>query len=266
MKQARWILTAVAVLFFSFPIIFMFMVSLKTQSNIASGGFFPELWFWQNYTDAWQSIAIETYLRNSILCAVFGAIITLVLSIPATHAIVRHRLGGRVLPGFVLAAYIAPPIVALFPLFFLLRAIGLMNTLAGLALVYGLMNLPVAFWLLSSFVRRLPEELEEAARIDGAGYFTVLFRVVIPLLLPGIVSAGIICMILSYNEFLLASFLSRSESTQTLPVGLSLYQGDRQLRYGQMAVASLVGIIPVYLLATVFQRGLVQGITSGGGR
>ncbi|MEM7024759.1 MAG: carbohydrate ABC transporter permease, partial [Pseudomonadota bacterium] len=132
-----------------------------------------------------------------------------------------------------------------------------------LILVYGVMNLPVAFWLLSSFVARLPRELEEAAVIDGGGYITVLWRVVVPLLMPGIVSTGIICLILAYNEFLLASFFTRSESTQTLPIGLSLYQGDRQLRYGQMAVASLVGMIPLYVLATFFQRWLIRGLTTG---
>lgn len=260
----RWAATAAVVLFFIFPMIFMFMVSMKTQPDIANGGFLPEQWFWQNYPDAWESVAVATYLRNSVIGAACGALITLLIAVPATHAIVRHRVGGRFLPAFILATYVAPPIVALFPLFFLLRSIGLLNTLGGLALVYGMMNLPVAFWLLSSFVRRLPEELEEAARIDGAGYFTVLFRITIPLLLPGIISTGIICMILAYNEFLLAAFLSRSESTQTLPVGLSLYQGDRQLRYGQMSVASLIGIIPVYVLAMFFQRWLIRGLTSGG--
>ena len=157
----------------------------------------------------------------------------------------------------------APPIVALLPLFFLLRTTGVINTSIGLALVYGMMNLPVAFWLLSSFVRRLPMEIEEAALIDGAGPLAILRHIVVPLLLPGIVSTGIICMILGYNEFLLASFFTRSEATQTLPVGLSLFQGDRQLRFGQMAVASLVGIVPLYCMATFFQRWLIRGLTSG---
>ena len=260
---ARWAGTAAVVLFFIFPMIFMFMVSFKAQPDIASGGFIPQEWFWQNYPDAWNSVAVGTYLRNSIVVAACGALVTLVIAVPATHAIVRYRIGGKFLPAFILATYVAPPIVALFPLFFLLRSIGLLNSLAGLALVYGVMNLPVAFWLLSSFVRRLPEELEDAARIDGAGYGSVLFRITVPLLMPGIISTGIICLILAYNEFLLASFLTRSESTQTLPVGLSLYQGDRQLRYGQMSVASLIGIVPVYLLAMFFQRWLIRGLTAG---
>ncbi|MFO1036345.1 MAG: carbohydrate ABC transporter permease [Geminicoccaceae bacterium] len=256
-------LTALVLAFFLVPLAFLVAVSFKSQSEIALGGFFPREWFWPNWPDAFGSIAIATYLRNSALVSVCGAAVTLLIAVPATHAIVRYELGGKVLPSLILGAYLAPPIVALFPLFFLLKSLGLVNSLPGLALVYGVMNLPVAFWLLSGFVRRLPVELEEAAVIDGAGYGTLLRRVVVPLLLPGIVSTGIICLILAYNEFLLAAFFTRSEATQTLPVGLSLYQGDRQLRYGQMAVASLVGIAPVYLLATFFQRWLIRGLTAG---
>ncbi len=263
-RRIRVGLTGLVMLFFVFPMIFMFMVSLKSQSDIAAGGFFPAELFWQNYPDAFGSVAVATFLRNSIIVAIGGAIITLVIAVPATHTIVRHRVGGKFLPAFILATYVAPPIVALLPLFFLLRTVGLIDTSIGLAIVYGVMNLPVAFWLLSSFVRRLPADFEEAARIDGAGHLTVLRHIVVPLLLPGIVSTGIICMILGYNEFLLASFFTRSEATQTLPVGLSLFQGDRQLRFGQMAVASLVGIMPLYFLAAFFQRWLIRGLTSGG--
>jgi multiple sugar transport system permease protein len=264
LSAGRAAATGAVLLFFIFPLIFLVMVSLKSQSDIATSNFLPSVAFWQNYPDAWRSVKVPIYLRNSAICALLGAAITLLLAVPATHAIVRHRLGGGLLPSFILATYVAPPIVALFPLFFLLRNIGLANTQFGMALVYGVMNLPVAFWLLSSFVRRLPSEIEEAARLDGAGQLTTLVRIVVPLIAPGIVSTGIICMILSYNEFLLASFLTRSEATQTLPVGLSLYQGDRQLRYGQMAVASLIGIVPIYFLAVFFQRWLVRGLTAGG--
>lgn len=252
--------------FFTFPILYMAMVSLKSQSDIATGDVFPTLLFWQNYPDAFASIALEKYLRNSAIVAIFGALLTLLIAVPATHAITRHNLGRQWLPAVILGSYVAPPIVALFPLFFLLKTIGLVNTHAGLILVYGVMNLPVAFWLLSSFIRRLPVELEEAARIDGAGYLTTLWKIVIPLLMPGIASTGIICLILAYNEFLFASFLARSEDVQTVPVGLSLYQGDRQLRFGQMAVASLAAMAPVYLLAVFFQRWLVRGLTSGVGK
>jgi multiple sugar transport system permease protein len=263
MSWLRRLATLVILLFFLFPLANLAMVSLKSQGTIALAGFFPQELYWPNWPDAFGSIALATYLRNSAVAAVGGALLTVLIAVPATHAIVRHRLGGAFLPSFILGTYVAPPIVALFPLFFLLKGLGLLNTLPGLVLVYGVMNLPVAFWLLSGFVRRLPVELEEAALIDGAGYATLLRRIVIPLLLPGIVSTAIICLILAYNEFLLAAFLTRSEMTQTLPVGLSLYQGDRQLRYGQIAVASLVGMAPVYFLAILFQRWLIRGLTTG---
>lgn len=259
-------LILLVLVFFTFPILFMAMVSLKSQADIATGDIFPEMLFWKNYPDAFASIALEKYLRNSAIVAAGGALLTLLIAVPATHAIARYRLGGNWLPAVILGSYVAPPIVALFPLFFLLKSLGLVSTHLGMILVYGVMNLPVAFWLLSSFVRRLPVELEEAARIDGAGYLTTLRMVVVPLLMPGIASTGIICLILAYNEFLLASFLARSEDTQTVPVGLSLYQGDRQLRYGQMAVASLAAMAPVYFLAMFFQRWLVRGLTSGIGK
>jgi multiple sugar transport system permease protein len=263
MSWLRRVGTAALLFFLLFPIANLAMVSFKSQATIAEGGFFPRELFWPNWPDAFASVALATYLRNSAIAAISGALLTVLIAVPATHAIVRHQLGGKLLPGFILSVYVAPPIVALLPLFYLVKALGLVNSLTGLVLVYGVMNLPVAFWLLSSFVRRLPLELEEAAVIDGAGYGTLLWRIVVPVLMPGIVSTLIICLIVSYNEFLLASFLTRSEATQTLPVGLSLYQGDRQLRYGQIAVASLVGMAPVYLLAVFFQRWLIRGLTSG---
>lgn len=257
------VLLALAIAILVLPIAFLGIVSLKGQADIASGTILPHELFWQNWPDAFASIAIGTYLRNSLVASVASAALTLAIAVPGTHAIIRHGLGGTALPALILGSYMAPPIVALFPLFYLLKLLGLVNSVAGLALIYGVMNLPVAFWLLSSFVRRLPVELEEAAVVDGAGPLTVLVRIVLPLLMPGIVGTAIICAILAYNEFLLAAFLTRSEATQTLPVGLSLYQGDRQLRYGQMAVASLVGIAPVYLLAMFLQRWLVRGLTAG---
>lgn len=264
MTTRTYVVAIAAVLaFFTFPVLFMALVSLKGQADISTGDIFPTTLFWQNYPDAFKAITLDKYLRNSAIVATFGAALTILIAVPATHAIVRFRLGRGWLPAVILGTYIAPPIVALFPLFYLLRNLGLVNTHLGLILVYGVMNLPVAFWLLSSFVRRLPVELEEAARVDGVRYFRVLRSVVIPLLMPGIASTAIICLILSYNEFLFASFLARSADTQTVPVGLSLFQGDRQLRFGQVAVASLAAMLPVYLLAVFFQRWLLRGLTSG---
>ncbi|MCU1651720.1 MAG: binding-protein-dependent transport system inner rane component, partial [Pseudonocardia sp.] len=157
----------------------------------------------------------------------------------------------------------APPVVAVLPLYFLLKNVGLTNSVLGLALVDGLANVPVAVWLLDGFVRRVPRELEEAAWVDGLSVAAGVRRVVLPLVYPGLVAAGLVCFFLAYNEFLFAVSFSQSPSSQTLTVGLSLFQGDRTVQFGQQAAASLVAIVPVYLLAVAAQRALIGGLSQG---
>ena len=157
----------------------------------------------------------------------------------------------------------APPVVAVLPLFYLLKWLGLIDTLPGLALLNGLAAVPVAVWLLDSFVRGVPREIEEAAAVDGAGQLETLGRIVLPLIAPGIAAAAIICMILAYNEFLFAVVTTYRPETQTLPVGIALFQGDRLVQFGQMAAASLTGMVPVYAVALFFQRWMIEGLTSG---
>jgi multiple sugar transport system permease protein len=188
------------------------------------------------------------------MVACFSSLLTLIIALPATYAMVRLKVGGRFLPAFTLATYVAPPVVALIPLFLLLRWLGLLNTVAGLILVNGVANLPVAFWLLSGFLRRLPPEIDEAAWMDGAGHVTVICRIIAPMLTPGLVA---------YDEFLLASAFSNDESSRTLPVAIALFQGERLINFGQMAVASLTGILPVYLIGLFAQRFLIGGLTAG---
>jgi multiple sugar transport system permease protein len=117
--------------------------------------------------------------------------------------------------------------------------------------------------LLDSFVRQIPKEIEEAAWVDGSSQAGALIKMVVPLMAPGIVAAGLICLILSYNEFLFALTFTYRPETQTLPVGLSLFQGDRLVNFGQMAAASLTGMAPIYLVALFFQRWLIRGLTHG---
>jgi len=123
----------------------------------------------------------------------------------------------------------------------------------------------VALWLLTGFMNRIPKEIDEAAAIDGAGILMTLWKIIIPLICPGIVSTGIICAILNYNEFLFAFFFT-SIPTRTLPIGVALFQGERLINFGQMAVASLIGVIPIYLVSVLFQRWLVSGLANASAR
>jgi len=259
----RWLGIVGTLVFFLFPIVYLLSTSLKTKDDIQSGHFLPTTYFWRNWPDAYKAVDVFLFMRNSAIVGSLSALLSLAIAVPATYSMVRFRTGGKPLYNLVLSSYIAPPIVAILPLFYLLKDIHGINTLWGVALTHGLANVPVAIWLLDSFVRQLPREVEEASWVDGAGQFGTLIRIVVPLIAPGIIAAGVICLILSYNELLFAIVLTYSPSTQTLPVGISLFQGDRLVNFGQMSAASLTGMVPVYLVALFFQRWLIRGLTHG---
>lgn len=257
------IVLALAILWVLVPIAYLVSMSFMDRNEVIAGSYLPARLQWENFQSAIEA-GIPQKILNSILVAVGGAILTIVLALPAAWAIARYRTGGKGLGAVVLAPWMLPPIVAVIPLFVLLRFVGLNNTLHGLALVYALVNIPVAIWLLEGFVRRIPKEIEEAARIDGAGDLRTLVRVVAPLVAPGLVAVGIIVAVLNYNEYLLATFIAQRDEVQTLPVALSLFQGDRFAHLGRIAAASVVGVLPVYAVAVLSQRWLVSGLTTGG--
>jgi multiple sugar transport system permease protein len=262
-QVVRGLLIALVLIFFLVPIVYLTLVSFTPQPEVLSGQIIPSRIAWENWPNAFDSVQVTLFLRNSIIVAALSALVTMAIAVPATYAMVRFRTGGSFLRSAVLSSYVAPPIVAVIPLFFLLKTTSLIDTLPGLALVHALANLPVAIWLLDSFVREIPVDLEEASWVDGNGRFGTLLRIVLPLLAPGLVAVAIICIILSYNEFLFALVMTYRPETQTLPVGIALFQGDRLVQFGQMAAASLTGMIPIYLVALFFQRGLVRGLTMG---
>lgn len=245
------------------PILYLGMVSLTRQSDILGEGLFPSEITLENWPRAFAAVDFSIFLTNSLVAASGGAMLTIIIAVPGAYSMARHRLLGDRMLGIVVGTYIAPPVLAVFPLFYLLRYAGLTNSAWGLGIVYGMANVPVAVWLLEGFVRRLPMEIEEAARVDGCGLYRTLWHVVLPLLAPGIVAAGILCFVLGYNEFLFARFFSTSTSAQTIPIAISLFQGDRQVQFGQMAAVSLTALMPVYVLAVFFQRWLIEGLTSG---
>lgn len=262
-KILRNVFLSFIILAVTLPIIYLISLTFTPQSEILSGELFPRQLTLENWPLYWERIPMLTFARNSIVAAAIGTVLSLLIATPVAYAIVRYRTGGGALPIYVLSSFIAPPVVAIIPLFFLLRVTGLINNAGGLGLIYGLVNVSVATWLLLSFIERVPIEIEEAAMIDGAGMLKTLRHVVLPLIAPGLVATGIILALLNYNEFLFAVTLSQSTESQTLPVAISLFQGDRGVQFGQMAAASLTAMVPVYVLALLMQKWLVGGLTSG---
>ncbi|WP_432520309.1 carbohydrate ABC transporter permease [Kineococcus sp. SYSU DK006] len=245
------------------PLLFLVSLSLRGVDDIANGGWLPTRLVWSNFPEAFATVPLSTMLTNSWVVAAGATLLTSVVAVPAAYVTARAGARGERLQALLLASYCAPPIVAVLPLYYLLKQAGLTNSALGLVLVNGLANVPVAVWLLDGFVRRIPLEVEEAGWVDGLSTSQGLLRIVLPLLAPGLVAALLICLFLSYNEFLFAVSFSQSTSSQTLPVGLSLFQGDRTVQFGQQAAASLVGIVPMYVLAVVAQKWLVGGLSAG---
>lgn len=268
-RQAIRIFRIIALAAFSIfvllPIIFMFTTSVKNPIEIrSSGALFPQRATTTNWYYAWVTQPLFLLLRNSTITAVFSTLLVLLIAVPTTYAIVRFKIGGDILPSMILGGYVMPPIVVSIAIFMLVKLAGLTNTNLGLILVHTIINAPLAVWLLDSFVRTIPIELEQAAWIDGYSRFETLYKVVIPLIRPGLISTGIICLIMSWDEFLMALLLTYDPTVQTFPVGISAYQGQHGLQFGEMSSAALFGIIPIYILVFIFQRFIVAGLTRGG--
>jgi multiple sugar transport system permease protein len=175
-SRRRWpsaVLVAV-VLVCSVPLLYLVSLTVRSRDDVVSGGLLPSRLYWDNWPDAFRAIDLERFLINSWVVAGLSVALTMVLALPGAYYVARAGRAGERLAAVVMASYCAPPVVAVLPLFFLLRTLELNNTLPGLALVVGLANLPVAVWLLDGFIRRVPREIEEAAWLDGLGHWSTL--------------------------------------------------------------------------------------------
>ena len=262
-SRLAWATITVALVLTIVPLGYLIAISFMGKDEISDGLLVTLDPKWGNWVEVLTESDLVHSIGNSLLVAVPSALLTLAGSLPAAWAIARYRTGGSTLVGTIMSPWLLPPIVAVVPLLTLLRTLGLNNTLTGLVLIYTLVNIPVAVWILQGFVHRIPIEIEEAAAIDGAGSARTLWHVVLPLAAPGLVAVGVIVAILNYNEFVLATFLTQSPDAQTLPVALSLFYGERTPHFGKIAAASIAGVVPVFVLATLTQRWLVGGLTAG---
>jgi multiple sugar transport system permease protein len=269
-RRAGKVVQIVAIIAFSvfilLPLLFMVTTSIKEPIEIReSGALLPTrgLYF-INWINAFNTEPLVMFLRNSTIVAVISTLIVLLIAVPTSYSIVRFTTGGEALPSLILGGYVMPPIVVSIPIFMGIKSLGLSNSLSGLIITHIILNVTIAVFLMDSFIRSIPRELEEAAWIDGYSRFDTLRRVVLPLIRNGVIATGIIVLILSWNEFLMALLLTYDPSAQTFPVGISRYQGQHGLQFGEMSAAALTGIIPIYILVFFFQRYVVAGLTRGG--
>ena len=250
-----------------FPAVWILFTSLKSEAELVSK---PITWWphdptLANYVQAFTDQPLLRYLGNSFAVAVLSTILSLFVASLAAYAVARLNLRHRrLILTCIVASSMFPLVTLLVPIFQTMRSLNLLNTYTALVLPYTVLNLPVCTLVLVSFFQSIPRDLENAAMIDGCTRLGALWRVVVPLAAPGVFTAGILAFVNAWDEFLLALSLNASASMRTLPVGITLYQGEFTFPWPIISAALVVAIVPVAVLIAVFQERVVGGLTQGG--
>ncbi|MCT8991526.1 carbohydrate ABC transporter permease [Chelativorans sp. SCAU2101] len=250
-----------------FPVLWLFLTSLKSELELTRTPitWLPDRPTIANYVDAFSDQPLHIFLMNSFAVATLSTISTLLVSTFAAYAIARLQLRFRALILSVIIAVSTFPLVTLLvPLFETMRALNLLNTYTALVLPYTVLSLPVCTLVLVSFFDGIPRDLENAAMVDGCTRLGALFRVVVPLAGPGVFTAAILAFVNAWDEFLLALSFNASPMLRTLPVGITLYQGEFAFPWTVISAALVVGIVPLAILIVIFQERVVSGLTAGG--
>jgi multiple sugar transport system permease protein len=266
MDLLTYIVLITIVLFAVLPLVWVFLTSFKPESDIVTAQiqYIPRNVTFDNYLTLWRRSSFPALIKNSAIVSIMTVVICILFGTLAAYAISHYRFRGRDrLMLFFLVSRMFPVVLLLIPLFVMMKTLGLLDSHLGLALAYSSFLLPLCIWMLKGFFDAIPNDLEEAARIDGCTRIGALFRIVLPLARPGLVATAVFVAIGAWNEFLLALMLTTSQGSRTWPVGLQLMVGEFQLPWGQLSAGGIISIIPVILFFSLVQRALVRGLTSG---
>ena len=251
-----------------FPFYWMVITSFKPDAELYSKGTNP-LWVMRptltHYVYLIQKTPFLTWLKNSVVVSVVSTALSLIIGTMAAYALARLRFRGAQPMGVsIFIIYLVPTTLLFLPLAYVIRALGLYDNPIALMITYPTFLIPFCVWLLMGYFRALPRDLEECAMVDGATRVQALWYIVLPLILPGLISAGLFAFTLSWNEFIYALTLTQSNSVKTLPVGVvsQLVLGD-VFFWGSLMAAALLGSVPVALLYSFFLEYYVRGMTAG---
>ena len=261
-----WIAVSAIVVFCLFPFYWLLNISLKTGADLSSADVFPPNPSLDNYESIFNNDSFTRALGNSAIVSLVTTAIGFILRSFAAYQLARLKMRFKFpLLALVLSITTFPQIAIAAPLFRLWSDIGLYNTLVGLVIPYLTFALPLAIYILVSFFREIPRDLEEAALVDGATNFQAFRKVVVPLAAPGLATTAILKFITAWNEFLLASTLTSSQTARTVPVAIWQFTGSSQFEVplGTQSAASVVISIPLIVLVLLFQKRIVAGLTAG---
>jgi len=261
-----WVCVAAIVIFCLAPFYWLVNISLKTGPDLSGSSLVPPSPTLDNYQSIFKDDDFVHALYNSAIVSLTTTALALIVGSFCAYALARLKFPAKfLLLGLVLSITTFPPIAIATPVFKLWTDIGLFNTLRGLIIPYLTFALPLAIYILVSFFKEIPKDLEEAALVDGATRFTAFRKVVIPLAAPGLATAGILTFIAAWNEFLFAVTLTSTPRARTVPAAIAFFTGSTEFEepLGTIAAASVVISVPLILLVLFFQKRIVAGLTAG---
>lgn len=251
------------------PLIFMLITSIKPAGLAIQ---IPPAWFFQPTLENYASVltagggkseSFGQLLLNSAIVSLGATALAIAVGVPAAYALTMRDFRARKgLSSWILSTYMFPPIVAVIPIFVFAGRLGLIDTYPVLIIPYAAFNLPIVVWILRSSILQLPYEIQEAAMVDGASHWTILRRIIWPLLVPSVATAAVLTIVLSWNEFLFALSLTRS-GAKTAPVGLQQFTGMYGTDWGNITAASTLIVAPILVLMIVLRRQMVAGLSFG---
>jgi multiple sugar transport system permease protein len=256
----------IGALFAGLPVVWMLSTSFKNNGEVFQNP--PNLITDSFSLDAYREIlgngAQLRFFLNSYIVAFAVTILTLLVAILAGYAFSRFRFPfQRAINTVIVSVQVVPPITLVIPYFGLVVALGLYNTYLGLILTHMVFTLPYAIIMITAYLNTLPRELDESVKIDGGTSWTALWRILVPISVPGLIAVGVYTFMISWNEYLFALTLTRTDDMRTVPIGIQLLMGQHSYEWNQMMAMSILGSIPVLLLFLIFQRRFIGGLTAG---
>jgi multiple sugar transport system permease protein len=249
------------------PFVWQFSTSFQLDKALSAGTptFIPHPFTFQHYYDAFVQRHLQYYLRNSLLVAGATTLLCLIVGALAAFSLSRLKVRGRFgVLMLILSVSMFPQIAIVGPLYLIASYLNLLDTYTGLVITYLALGLPLVTWVLFGYFETLPHEIDEAARMDGVTTLGLLWRIILPVSLPSLVTTGLLAFIAAWNEFMFALAFTSTAQHQTVPVGIANFTNLFYVPWGDIAAASAVVTVPLIVLVLIFQRHIIEGLTQGG--
>lgn len=260
-----YIFIAIFLLIIIFPFYWEFVTSIKTSDQIfGSFKLIPTRFSLDSYVRVFTQRPFGKFLLNSFVIASLTTVFSVFIAAFTAYAIARLNFKGKsIILGLVLAVSMFPQISTISPIYMFMKALGLRDSYFGLVIPYITFGLPLAIWNLTTFFKEIPYSLEEAARIDGASPLQAFTKVILPLTAPGTFTTAILVFIAAWNEYMFALTINTKDIRKTVPVAISMFEGQYTIPWGEIAAATVVVTVPLIILVLIFQKRIVSGLTSG---